>query len=368
MKLQVLQENLSKAVSTAARFASSKAQLPVLGNIHLKTYKNKLIINATNLEVSISQSLGSQISEAGELTVPAKTFNEIIGNLPRKPIDLEVDKEQLKISTENFSSTIAGMNASDFPKIPESVDTSSHLPKDILIDALSKILFSVSIDESRPAITGVLFIFEENNLTLVATDGFRLSRKKIEAKGNEAGTRVIVPKNILAELTRLPAGTDDIVYDYKKEDNQIVFGYPGTVISSRTIALDFPPFEKIIPKHSDFFVRVDSEELLRYVKLSSIFARDSANVVKFNFTKKGINILAESKMSGSQKSFVEARVDGEISEDPIAFNFRFVEDLLGILEGEEVEMSFSGSDAPGVFYDPKDKNFLHLIMPVKIQD
>ncbi len=146
------------------------------------------------------------------------------------------------------------------------------------------------------------------------------------------------------------------------------------VLASRVIEGEFPPFEKIIPKDFAFKVETDKEELLRSIKLASVFARDSANVIKLSFKKAGIEIMAESKSSGSQKSFVDARIEGlpaqagETEEGQIAFNYRFLEELLNALAAESVEMTFGGANAPGVFRDPKDKNFLHLIMPVKIQD
>ncbi|OGM05488.1 DNA polymerase III subunit beta [Candidatus Woesebacteria bacterium GWB1_43_5] len=368
MKLQVLQENLAQALNIASRFASNKAQLPVLANIHLKTFKNKLLINATNLEVSVSVSAGAQIKSEGEITTPARAISEIIGNLAKKPVDLEVDKEQLKITTENFSSTLAGINAGDFPRVPVNVGKNAYqLPTEELIEALNKVLFSVSINESRPAITGVLFIFKPKQLTLVATDGFRLSQKKITIADPKEDFRVIIPKTVLTELTRLSGEAEEILFSYNKDENQVIFGLPGVVVASRVIEGEFPPFEKIIPKESVFSIETDRDELLRAVKLSSVFARDSANVIKFNFKKKGIEISAESKTTGTQKSFVDARINGEITHEQAAFNFRFLEDILGVVESQAIEMSFAGENAPGVFCDSSDKNYLHIIMPVKIQ-
>ncbi len=206
MKLQVLQENLAHVISIASRFTSNKAQLPVLGNIHLKATKNKLVINATNLEISISLSLGAQIKTEGEITVPARTFSDIVSNLAKKPVNLEVDKEVLKVTSENFSSTIAAMNAGDFPKIPTNLGKNTiNLPREEFVEALNKILFSVSVDESRPAITGALFIFKPDGLKIVATDGFRLSQKKLALKGLTEDFRIIIPRTILAELSRLSA-------------------------------------------------------------------------------------------------------------------------------------------------------------------
>lgn len=368
MKLAVLQDKIAKSISIATRFVSPKAQLPVLGNLHLKTDKTKLIVNATNLEVSVSISVGAQVTEEGEITVPAKNFAEVISNLPKKSVELSLDKEQLKVSSENFSSSFAAMNASDFPKVPGSVpENAILLPKEGFVHGLSKILFSVSTDESRPVLTGVLFIFKPGELTLVSTDGFRLSRKKISLPESKEEFQVIIPRNILTEVLKLSGDAQSISFSHSQSENQVIFSVPDITISSRIVDGTFPPFERIIPSESALHANVDREEFFRSVKLSSVFARDNANVIKLKFNESEIEILSESKTAGSQKSQVPAKLTGKVEEGAIAFNFRFVEEVLGVLEADDVAMGFTGSDTAGVFLDPKDKDYLHLIMPVKVQ-
>ena len=370
MHLQVLQEKLSKATSTALRFTSTKAQLPILANLLFKTQKNKLIVNATNLELSISIAVGAQITKEGEIAVPAKVVSDIINNLPKQSIELEVEKEQLKILTEGFSGTVSAMNSSDFPGVPLALSKNSfEIPTKEFTDSLSKLLFAVSTDEARPTICGVLFIFKKGELELVATDGFRLSRKTVVVKDLPESGRVIIPKAILSEVVRLSGAGESISLSYLKEDNQVVFGVSDVVVSSRTIEGDFPPFEKIIPKSSEFKVEVGKEELLRGVKLASPFAREAANVLALGFKGGGVEVSAESKVVGNQKSTVDARIDGDIPKGlKIAFNYRFMEEAINAIEGESVGMEFIGANNPGVFRDPGDKDYLHLIMPVKVQD
>src|SRR4030042_5043719 len=152
MKLTILQENFSKVLNNAQRFTSNRAQLPILGNIHLLAEKTKLIVSSTNLEISLSTPVGAKIEKEGEITIPSKTLSEVINNLPPGPIQLEEEKEQLKITTPSFKSTLSGMNASDFPKIPKSLSekTTSTFPKDVFLEAVSQVSFASSIDETRP--------------------------------------------------------------------------------------------------------------------------------------------------------------------------------------------------------------------------
>jgi DNA polymerase-3 subunit beta len=367
MKLKVLQENLSKALINASRFTTSKAQLPILGNIKLEAKKTKLIISATNLEMSVSISIGAQIEKDGEIAVPSKIITEIINNLQSGTISLAAEKEQLKISANSFSSNVSGMNTSDLPLIPQKLNekVSISLPKENFIDALSQVLFATSIDETRPILTGVLMIFKGKDLIMVGTDGFRLSQKKIKLEQSYKINNIVLPKGIMGELVKTSSEKENILFESKKEENQVIVSIDDTILSTRVLEGEFPDYEKIIPKSSTIKINVDKEEFQRAVKLASVFARDSANIVKIEVGKDSLTLSAESQSSGSQKTKIDAKVDGEGLE--IAFNYRFLEEFTHYIKGEEIQMEFSNSNAPGFFLDPKDGEFLHLIMPVKIQ-
>ncbi|KKU12401.1 MAG: polymerase III subunit beta protein [Candidatus Woesebacteria bacterium GW2011_GWA1_45_8] len=368
MKLQVLQENFSKALTTASHFTSSRAQLPVLGNILLSASKTKLSVSSTNLEISIALSIGAKIDKEGSITVPSRVITDLVSNLPSATIELEAEKEQLKISSEKFHSTVSGMNSSDFPEVPQSVGKGAFsLPKQDFLQALSQVIFAASIDETRPVLTGVLLIFKKGQLIMVATDGFRLSQKKIALQSSTKEGKLILPKNVLAEVSRLAAEEGDLLLEIRPNENQSVFALDGTILSSRVLEGEFPDFERIIPKESNIKVSLDKEELLRAVKLSSVFARDSANIVAIKVLKEVVEISSESQLAGSQEAQVEAKVEGNAKDFEISFNFRFLEEFLHAAKGEGVQMEFSSSSSPGVFIDPSDPSFLHLIMPVRIQ-
>ena len=368
MDLEVLQENLSKALSITSRFVSSRAQLPVLANILLKADKTKLIVSGTNLETSASISLGAKIKEDGDLTIPAKNFFEIVSNLTQGNIHLISEKESLKIVGSGFTGKISGMNASDFPKVPQTIkkDGSINLSKAEFLNALPQVSFAVSSDEGRPVLTGMLFILSKKSLSLVATDGFRLSKKTIPLEDISKEIKTVIPKNVLLEVLRTGEESENILLDVKEKEKQVVFGLDNLILSSRVLEGLYPDFEKIIPQSSSVKVRVDKEELLRAVKLASVFARDSANIVKIKIMKDSIKLSAESSQVGNQETTLDAKVEGEPVD--ISFNYKFLEDFLRAAIGEEVIMEFNNASSPGVFTDPKDANFLHLIMPVKIQE
>lgn len=366
MKINTLQTTLAKGILLASRFTTSKAQLPILGNILLTTNKTKLNISSTNLEISISTSIGAKIEEEGQISVPAKVITDLISNLPKENIEISVDKEQIKIKSQSFHSKLLGMDATDFPKIPNSIDkeNSLSLNTDQFSKALNRTMFATSIDETRPVLTGVYLIFEKERIQVVATDGFRLSRYILNVE-NKKEEKVVVPKNVLSEILRAGEGVNEFLFNISQSDKQVLFEIGDTVISSRLIEGDYPDFEKIIPKKGNVEILLDKEELLRAVKLASVFARESANVVKIKVLKDKIKVFAESSQSGSQEAEVDAKVVGE--EVEVAFNYKFIEDFLHSVSGEEVKMEFTDNQKAALFTDTSDSNYLHLIMPVRVQ-
>ncbi|MCL4382818.1 DNA polymerase III subunit beta [Patescibacteria group bacterium] len=368
MKLQILKDNLSRALQTTSRFTNTRAQLPVLGNILLKAEKNSLTVSATNLETSISLTLGAKIEKEGEITTPSKIITDIVNNLHEEVVNIEVDKEQIFLSAKGFSSKILGMNARDFPELPK-VKTKDSVEINLALfqKALSQTTYAVSTDETRPVLTGALFIFEKGGLTLVATDGFRLSKKVIPLIKSNLKTKIILPRNILMELAKV-GGDGVLTLYFDKINSQILFSIDKTTLSSRIIEGDFPDYEKILPTKLEYNILSDKEELLRAIKLASVFARDSANIVKFTLKKDKLTISSESPTSGEESGEVDVKNDSDEKETfEVLFNYKFLEDFINSVPGEEIRTAFNENTTPGVFQDTEDKSYTHIIMPVKIQ-
>ncbi|MBL7036823.1 DNA polymerase III subunit beta, partial [Candidatus Microgenomates bacterium] len=276
MKLSVIQENLKNSLNLCSHFISPKAQLPILGNIKLVATKSKLILTSTNLETSVSTSIGAKVDKEGEITVPGRVITDIISGLSAGNVSLEVRKERITIESGSFRSTIAGMNTSDFPKVPSIVSKSNlvTLDRKLFIDSLSKCQFAVSSDETRPVLTGVLFKFSGNTLHLVATDGFRLSQVSMGVGNKVDIDKLIVPRAVLSEIIK-STGEGNIEFSYNEKDNQVLFGVEDSIFSSRVIEGEFPDFEKIIPGKALYKVSVDKHELGQAIRLASVFARES---------------------------------------------------------------------------------------------
>jgi len=373
MKVTVSRKSLSEGLTIASRFATSRAQLPILGNILFEAVNNKLNISATNLEMSVSLSIASKIEKEGKITVPAKVIYELVSNLNSESVSIDVEKEQIFIKSENFSSRVSGINASDFPFIPNVLGKNAmNLDPVKVTSSIAKVIYSVSSDETRPTLTGILLIFIKDNLSYVATDGFRLSKKDVPFKNTNPELKIILPKGVLVELERLTSD-EKVLFEYKKDDKQVVFKIGEIVLSSRIIEGEFPDFEKIIPRDSKLNLEVDKNDLMQGIKLASVFARDASNVVRFLISEKLFTITAESSQVGSQENNIDAKIKcsdkqifGDGKEFIIAFNYKFIEDFLNSVDGNDLEILLNDANSPGVFRDLEDKDFLHLIMPVRI--
>lgn len=367
MKFKVLQEDLSIALSSSIRFIATRATLPILGNFALVAKEATLQILATNLEMSIAVNIGGKVDKEGTITIPAKIFYELISNLSKGQTDFELVKEELKIESPQFKGSIPTSPSNDFPKIPDSInkDKSFALNEKDLSDTLGKILFSASLDETRPVLTGVLFIFENNTLILVSSDGFRLSKKTIKLKNKIQSKNLIIPRQSLSELLKHVSESDSAIFEVKESENQLVVNIKDTYLSSRLIDGAFPDFEKIIPTSSSTTVNIDKNDLARAIKLASIFAREGGNVIKMIVKEDKVEITSEGLNSGKQRGELDAKIEGSPVE--ISFNYKFIEDFLSVCKSESIEIKLIDSVSPAIFVDSNDTDFLHLIMPVRIQ-
>lgn len=369
MKLVALQENLKTAVALTSHFTSPKAQLPILGNILLKAEKSKFTMSSTNLEISVITSIIAKIEEEGEITVNGKTLNDVVSNLSSGSIEIESFQEQIKITSGKFKSNILGSNSADFPSLPQSSEKNRFsLNREEFVNSLSKVLFAVSTDETRPILTGVLFVFASKSLKLVSTDGFRLSEVKLKGEVQIEDLKIIIPKTVLYELTKISSDSEDIEVSFDKETNQIIFTIGDTTLSSRIIEGEFPDYVKIIPTASVATINVDKSELEKSIKLASVFARDSGKIIKLRIMNDELRITAESSASGNQEMSLEIRNENtstELAEVNIMFNYSFIEDVLKTITDDEVQIIIAPDNKASKFLDAKSSNFLHIIMPIK---
>lgn len=374
MQLSTLQENLSPALTTVSKFSSFKAQLPILSHILFSTDRGQLKLSATNLELGINYWLGAKIETEGSFTVPSKEITEFISYLPTGKVDLNLNPQQLlEISSPKASSTFSTSPATDFPTLP-SLDPTQAIELDFttLSQAVSQVAFASASDDSRPVLMSVLCKFTPDQLTLVATDGFRLSLKEIKLvtpitlPDQKELITFLIPSRSLQEITRLSKNTKTIKLGASSDLHQLVFVLDDVEIVSRLIEGDFPDYRRIIPNSFSTTVSVNKEEFAQAIKIASVFARESANVVRFNIKKDSLELSANAPQIGQNKASVDARINGESLE--IAFNYKYVSDYLATVKGDTVVFELNEPLTPGSFHEPGTTDFTHIIMPVRIQD
>lgn len=368
MKFTVLRKDFAKVISFASRFVSPRVQLPILGNILVTTEKTKLLIQATNLEMSFSTTIGAQIEEEGSIALPARVLSDLASHMSGESLTAEIVKESLKLTAEGFSSQIAALNARDFPTVASTMtDKAISLPESF-IGAVNNLLFATSTDEARPVLTGVLFLVSERGITCVSSDGFRLSKYDLDVPEETitslgVNERFIIPKAALSEFVKLAGESGVVTLEKRTNEGQVLLGSSGSVIASRIIEGQFPNFERIIPKNSKVTVSISRSDFSESLKRAAVFARDAGNTVHLTVNADGVVLSAESQLVGKQESVLSAKVDG--GEAKVAFNYKYIDDFLTSGTSESILMKVTDESSAGIFTDPEEQNFLHLIMPVR---
>lgn len=362
MKLQVTQENLTRALGAVARVANSRGTLPILANVLVKTSNNRLSLSATNLDIAITQYIGAKVEEEGSITVPARLMQEFISSLPSGVINLELEETKLKISTDKYQSTVNGIIADDFPVMPaitngKSISFDGHLLK----KGLQQVVFAASNDESRPVLTGVLIHSFEGKLYLAATDSYRLAEKEVGTSKDEVS--LLVPASAMNDLLRV-LGDDIEKVKLTYDDQQVLFNVGDVELVARQLEGKYPDYRKLIPKSFEVSVQLKKADLVNVTKVSSLFARESAGSVTIKVDEKaqelGIHSIASQLGENTATAAGKVKGSGEIT-----LNSRYLLDALQAFAAEELTFGFNGKLDPTCLSDTQSADYTHIIMPLK---
>lgn len=363
MKVTVTQENLNKALGVVARVASAKTSLPILSNILLRTENNRLLLAATNLEVAITEYIGAKVSSEGSITIPARLLSEFVANLPKGNVELIVDGSKLQIKSENYNSTIHGMLADEFPALPEI--ESAHtltLGTNLLKTAISQTVLTASSDDTRPVLTGVLCHTYEGNLYFAATDGYRLSERRLVASSEEI--KALIPASTLSDVARVvPEDCDEVIMLI--DDSQVRFRMNDIEVTSRLIEGNFPDYRQLIPKETEIHATLSRSEFVRVTKVASLFARESGGSVTVTTERDTgkLSIHSVASQLGENTSEAAAEIDNDGS---VTLNSRYLIEALGCFDQSKIRFGFSGKLAPCVLSDIESGGeYQHIVMPLR---
>jgi len=365
MKTTIQKNVLLEKLLIASHFTSNKLGLSeALRGVLIKGEDKGLHIYSTNLSSYYHTVLPCEVDEKLSMVIDTKKVIEFISLLEEGEIKIETIKNSLHLSQKKTTGTFSFINQEDFPLPPEIKEAGQEIKSSFFLSSIPLVLFSSSKDESRPALNGINFVDIDGEMGIVSTDGFRLSLLKI--KKEETIQPMLVPSGFLSEVMRFMKEEEKIVFCFSQKEKTVLFRVGGDEFFSRLIDGEFPPFERVIPAEKKTTVQVDREEMLNKIKLVSIFARDSSNIVVCEFSKAGLILRPKTETEKENLTQLDAIVEGE--DQTVAFNFRFVLDFLSNAKEKKIEIELLRPDAPVVFKMGGRKDFIHIIMPVRIQE
>jgi DNA polymerase-3 subunit beta len=364
MKVSILRENLAKALSTCGRVVTTRGSLEILSNVMISTESGRLKISATNLEVGLNYWVGAKVESEGAITVPARLISDVVNSLSSEKVVLETEEMTLHVNSDKDKLSIKGISVDEFPLIPSIEAPAFSISSKLLKDALLQVTFAAALDEARPVLSGVYFNVDGDNLTLAATDSYRLAEKTVKlAKKVADKVEIIIPARALMELTRT---LGDVSSDIRVcvSDNQVLFAADELEFTSRLIDGNFPNYKQIIPDANDTKAVVTVSDFTNILKVATLFARESANSINIFVRSKGkIEVSATSAQVGDSSSTIDAEVEGKDGE--ISFNGKYILDVLSNIKEENISFEISGKLNPGVIRLVGKSDYTYIIMPLR---
>ncbi|MBM3131686.1 MAG: DNA polymerase III subunit beta [Chloroflexi bacterium] len=379
MRVSCLQERLSRGLGIVGRAVATRSTLPITNHVLIATDDSRLKLVATNLEIAVSCWIGTQIEEEGAIAVPAGLLTDFVNSLPSEKLEIisepQTQTMEIRIAgSKAYEARISGQKPDDFPPIPRVGEgMSTKVDPRTLRKAVNQIVFAAAADDSRPVLTGGYAEFSGETLTLAAADGFRLAVFTMPlALPVSENVGVIVPARSLRELDRLLRDQEGPVeITVNPQRSQILFRMRDVEMVSQLVQGTFPDYKQLIPKNYSTRAVMNVTEFLRAIKSASVFARDGSGIVKSTIrpgedgSSGRVEITARAEEIGENKVELGAAVEGQ--EAKIAFNSKYLMDVFGILEDQQVVLELTTASSPGVFRPVEGADWVQVVMPMFVQ-
>ena len=381
MKLSCLQENLRNGLSIVERAVATRTTLPITQNVYMAAEGSRLRLSATNLEIAITTWVGAQVEEEGAVTIPARLLTQFVNSLPQQRVDVTLEDEPLRLAMKcaRYGANINGQDADDFPPIP-SVDEGAVGKMDaaVMRDAIRHVAFAAATEDSRPVLTGVKVEMSGDEFTFAAADGFRLA--VYEGKLSDPvpeDINFIVPARTLQEVNRLLGQqSDPVEFTVTPAKSQALFRLSSVELVSQLVQGTFPNYRQLVPEEYTTRVVIPRDSFMQATRAASTFARDGSGIIRLNISSDEqeeagkIAVSARAEELGDYEGEVDAQVMGKESESKIAFNSRFLTDVLDVLEDGDVALETQTPSSPGVIRpaaSPNGHSYTHVVMPMFVQ-
>ncbi len=369
MKFIVSSSALLKQLQHISGIVSANTVLPILEDFLFEIEKNRLTVVATDLETVMKIHMDIESRESGKICIPAKILIDSLKNLPDQPLTFTIEKNfGIEITSDNGKYKVMGENPDNFPKEPETKDASQFtMASSTLVTAINKTLFAVSNDDLRPAMTGVYFELDKKSITFVATDAHRLVRyRKTDVSCPEKHSFIVPRKPLNLLKSALPDNNDELKISYN--DNHLFVDHGKTELVCRLIDARFPDYKVVIPAENPYKMTVNRQDFQNALKRVSVFSNKSTNQVALTISGAELQLAAQDvdfSFEGNER--MSCSYDGE--DIQIAFNAKFLVELLGATSSPEVIMELSTPSKAGIIV-PVEKeeteDLLMLAMPLML--
>lgn len=374
MKIRISRQTLTDELYKLQGVVSQRSTLAILSNALLEAKDDKLTLHATDLDISISTACECEVLTPGRVTLQAKSLFDIVKNLQQDTLELETEENYwAQLRSGSVNCRIVGTHPDDFPQIPNTQDVRMYpIGTQHLLDMIDKTLFSISTDDARANLTGAFFrVTTDNTLLMVSTDGHRLSKIEtapdvfdVNADIPDALTQgIIIPRKGLNELKRtVDAKSNDLSFGIIH--NSVVFQYGNSTLTVSLIEGTFPDFTQVLPQESDKKAILHRDTLIQSLRFVSLFASAKTSNVRLSLTEDGMELYASDPDKGEGKKVVPVEYDGL----PVkaGYNYRYLLDVLNVLDGDEVSMEIIDTLSPTLVRDPSRAEMLFVVMPMRL--
>jgi len=384
MKFSCTQENLNQGLSIVSHIAGKNINLPILGNVLIKSDDKVLRFMATNLEIAVNCTVRGKVEEAGEFTVPSRLFSDYVSLLPKDRVDVVQSDNTVVVTCGTYQTKLNGIPASEFPLIPAVEKRQKFLVKvSDFRKAVGQVLFAVAPNESRPEISGVYFKFAPVGgdivLTLAATDSYRLAERTLvtvpgQGTAIKEAIPVIVPSRTVAEIVRILGVFKDELNSQENieigiGESQVVFTYDNVEVISRTIEGKYPDYRQLIPERFQTEIFISKDELQRAVKTTSLFSRTGLNDIHFRFQpERTVHLSATNSQTGEHAVDLDGLVQGK--ENEVTVNFKYFLDGVNNIESDAAVIQMVDGVSPCLVRPSRDgktvsEEYLYIVMPIR---
>jgi DNA polymerase III subunit beta len=371
MKFSVSSSELLKQLQVASGALGSNPVLPILEDFLFHVENKKLTISASDLETSISTGIEVLADDDFSVAIPAKILLETLKALPQQPVTFNINPDNfaIEITSSYGKYRLAGENGADFPSLPEAdtVDT-VKINSQYLLEGIAKTVFATSNDDLRPAMTGVYFQVDFNKLILVATDAHKLVKFSTHHLAGEVATSFIVPKKALNLLKNALPSNDSVTISFNKANAFFSFG--NTNLVCRLIDARYPDYNAVIPVDNPNQLAASRSDLQNSLKRIAIYANKTTNQVVLDMNDKSLTISAQD-LDFSNEATEQMVCNYTGNPTKIAFNAKFLVEMLGVLDSDEIRIDLSTPSRAGILTpveENNDREILMLVMPVMLNN